>query len=351
MRSPQRARAAHVAPRVAGACLLAFLAGCAGGHSETESAIQREEGRPYGSVVVRSQLAPKRATLGDPVRWTLTATLPAGSRPATLGLEPPRSGLEVEPEGSAVVRTTRSQVIWSRRFEVRGFDLGMLALPSAVLPLVHGDGDKARPDTLAFPADSLGIDSLTTAPALALEPDRGPIDPGWRAIDIAIASAIALVIAAALVALFLAWRRRRSAVTTPVEVIPPERPFLAAIEALRREGEGLARDVFHERLSEAVRRYVSEVTGVDALDRTTRELERELRVSGRARSEAIQDVVRLLRRSDLVKFARRPDDWADARALLDDAVRLAGAVALPAPVAPTAEGATIPARGEPGTEA
>jgi hypothetical protein len=145
------------------------------------------------------------------------------------------------------------------------------------------------------------------------------------------AAGVALVLLALLAAILLAWRRRRRAREIPAAPIPAEEPFLEALDALRREGGDLPRDFFHERLSDAVRRYVSAVTGVDALDRTTRELEAELRASGRARAEAIGDVVRLLRRSDLVKFARRPDDWAEARALLDDAARLAGAVATAPP--------------------
>jgi hypothetical protein len=55
----------------------------------------------------------------------------------------------------------------------------------------------------------------------------------------------------------------------------------------------------------------------------------------RPRPEAIAEITRLLRRSDLVKFARRPDDGEETRALLDDAARLAGAIAIALPPPPS----------------
>jgi hypothetical protein len=180
MRSPRRARAAHIAVAAVGFLPVLGLSGC-GGRTDTESAIQLEEGRPYGQVTVRSELAPKRATLGDRVLWTMTATLPKGSHPEELRLETPAPSREIEPRGAESVREAGDRVVWSRRFDVRGFDLGRLALPAASLPLVHGAGAAARRDTHRFTADSHGNDSHTAAPAQAHDPERGPIDPGWRA--------------------------------------------------------------------------------------------------------------------------------------------------------------------------
>lgn len=314
----------------------ALAAGC-GGPKETGNARERDEQRNYGRVVVRSEVTPRRVTLGDPVVWTLTATLPPACDPLAVRLDSVPASLDLVPRGDATIQTGRDAIVWSRRYDLKGFDLGTLALPGARLavriPIAPGG---ALNDTLVFPFDSLAVDSLTPAATGETAPDRGPIDPGPRPIDFVIAGVVVAVIVAAAILLYLAWRRRRARPEAAVPAEPPETRFGRALDSLRDEGPALARDAFHERLSEAIRRYVGEVAGVDAIDLTTRELERELGRSARTRPEAAAEIVRILRRSDLVKFARRADAWVEASALLDDAARLSGAVA-PAPPAIASE--------------
>ncbi len=333
------------------ALLVLLSAGC-GGSKETGSARERDEVRAYGRVVVRSEATPRRVTLGDPLVWTLTATLPPSSEPLAVLLDAVPISLDLSPRGEPTVRTTRDAVVWSRRYDVRGFDLGSLALPGARLPIrvaLARGGFTA--DTLAFPFDSIAVDSLSPAATGTTAPDRGPIDPGLRPIDFAVAGVLAVIVAALLFFLIRAWRNRRGASDAVAPAEPPEPRFARALESLRHDGPSLARDAFHERLSDAIRRYVGDVTGVDAIDLTTRELERELTQSPRTRPEAAGEIVRILRRSDLVKFARRPDAWEEARALLEDAERLSGAVAVemaPVPAAaPAGASASAPPTSSP----
>lgn len=329
--------------------LVSLAAGC-GGPKETGSARERDEERAYGRVVVRSEVTPRRVTLGDPVAWTLTATLPAGCVPLAVSLDSTPASIDLAPRGEPAIRTSREAVVWSRRYDVRGFDLGSLALPGArLLVRVPPARGGAVADTLTFPFDSLAVDSLTPAATGAAAPDRGPIDPGLRPLDLAIAGVIVAVAAAILILLLVAWRRRRTRPEAAATAEPPEPRFVRALESLRHEGPSLARDAFHERLSDAIRRYVGDVTGVDAIDLTTRELERELSRSRRVRPEAVAEIVRLLRRSDLVKFARRPDAWEEARALLEDAARLSGSVAIvETSVIAASATPTMPAKSPPG---
>jgi len=328
-----RSRVKAHAALVAGVAMAALAAGC-GGSKEAGSARELDEARAYGRVVVRSEVSPRRVTLGDPVVWTLSATLPATCVPMGVQVAPSPSSLEIVPRGPADVRPARDAIVWRRVYDLRGFDLGSLPLPEAVLSVrVRGPNAAFYGDTLLFPADSLAVDSLTPAPTGILAPDRGPVDPGARPVDVAVAVGLGLLVLGAIVALILAWRRgrERPAPTTPAE--PPEVSFARALDALRREGATLPRDEFHDRLSDAIRRYVTAAAGVDAIDRTTRELEREMRRSPRIPSEAAAEVSRILLRSDLVKFARRADAWEEARALLDDAGRLSGSITIA--IAPT----------------
>ena len=313
-------------PALALAASLAF-GGCGGGKEATASR-ELDEQRSYGRILARSEVAPRRATLGDPVVWTLTATLPAQAAPLAARLDVPPPALELSARGEATTRITRDGVVWKRQYDLRGFDLGNLPLPKATLLLRH-KGHKGRQgpgsaDSIDFPPDTLAVDSLTPASTGTTARDRGPVDPGLRPLDWAVAGGILLVLLGAAVALVLVLRRRRAvAETIALPAEPLATVYARELDELRREGAALPRDAYHERLSGAVRRYVAGVTGIDAIDLTTRELERELKRARSVRPEAAAEVIRILRRSDLVKFARRADVWDEARSLLEEAAKLA----------------------------
>jgi hypothetical protein len=309
------------------------LAGCAGkGREASRSAIAREGTLGAHHFRVASVLEPSRVTLGQPSRWTLRAELPKEARAESLLRDPGAPTLDVIDRKPSAARGERG-LIWSGAFEVRGFDLGRIPLPAMALVVRFPD----RRDTLTFPIDTLAVDSLTQSSPERLEPDRGPIKPELRPIDIALAAGLALLLIATIVAIILAIRRRRRAAKgLGIEAAPepPETPFLRAIEALRVEIESLPRDRFYDRLSLAIRAYVGAVTGIPALDRTTSELKRELERRPDVRDEAAALVERALQRSDLVRFARQEDPFAEAREALDLAASLAGKVMAPRP-APT----------------
>lgn len=311
------------------------LAGCSGKASEaSRSAIAREGTHGTHHFRVASELEPSRVTLGQPSRWKLRAELPREAKAESLLRDPGPAALDVTEQGRPGVRAERSATVWSGAFEVRGFDLGRVPLPAMALVVRFPD----RRDTLTFPVDTLAVDSLTQSSPERLEPDRGPIKPELRPIDIALAAGLALLLVAAIVAIILAIRRRRRAAKgLDVEGTPeaPEAPFLRAIETLRGEIESLPRDRFYDRLSLAIRAYVGAVTGIPALDRTTTELKRELERRPDVREEAAALVERALQRSDLVRFARQEDPFAEAREALDQAALLAGKVMAPRPAPAT----------------
>jgi hypothetical protein len=308
------------------------LAGCSRKGSEaSRSAIAREGTLGAHHFRVASELEPSRVTLGQPSRWKLRAELPREARAESLLRDPGPAALDVTDRKLSTARGERG-LVWTGAFLVRGFDLGRVPLPRMALVVRFPD----RRDTLEFPVDTLAVDSLTQASPEHPEPDRGPIKPELRPIDIALAAGLALLLIAAIVGIILAIRkRRRAAKGLDVETTPeaPEAPFLRAIEALRGEIESLPRDRFYDRLSLAIRAYVGAVTGIPALDRTTSELKRELERRPDVRDEAAALVERALQRSDLVRFARQEDPFAEAREALDLAASLAGKVmeALPAP--------------------
>ena len=329
----------RIAPRLASAAACVAVAvlfsGCSRkGGEATRSAIAREGTSGANHFRVASELEPSRVTLGQPTRWTLRAELPRDARPESLVRDPGLASLDVTERSKPGSRSERKGQVWSGTFEVRGFDLGRLPLPLAALVVRFPD----RKDTLVFPVDTLAVDSLTEASTGSLEPNRGPIKPELRPLDIALAAALGLLIVAAIVAIILAIRKRRRKAKGQEDEAPPEAPeapFLRAIETLRGEVETLPRDRFYDRLSLAIRAYVGAVTGIPALDRTTSELKRELERRPQVRDEAAALVEHALRRSDLAKFARHEDPFTEARDALDQAASLAGKVILAPIAAPT----------------
>ena len=302
--------------------------GCGGRPPAGGSAVEREVFRHGARYVLQSRLEPRRVTLGDPAHWTISAELPPSARVDTMALAPSASTLDILAERAASRPPAAKPAGppgrngWTESYGVRAFDLGSVALPVATLYARRGTVQ----DTLEFPGDTIQVDSLTPASTGSMEAERGPIPTELRPIDIALAIVAGLLLVGGLVAatlLFLRARRARRKVEVPIAPPdPPDTILLREIDALRAELESLARDRFHDRLSFAVRRYVAAVTPVAAPDRTTREIERELSALSHVGPETARAVTRVLRKSDLVKFARAGDKVEEARAALDEAALL-----------------------------
>jgi hypothetical protein len=309
--------------------LALFAAGCAGrSHEHAGVTVEREEIREGHRVLLKSGVSPRRATLGDPVEWTLSAELPAAAaagkilrdpRGTDRDVRPPKEPVRVPAAKDADRSEARQLYTWS--YQIRAFALGKVPLPAMRLPVAFG----ARRDTLAFPADTVAIDSLTPAATGAVLPDRGPITPELRPVDYAVAGVIALVLVVAILLLVRALKRRRAPVAPEIPAEPADVLLRREVAALRERGEPLPRDEFYDRLSLAIRDYAAAVTGITTRDRTTLEIVRELRGrSGdeRASSEGVDALRRALARADLAKFARRGGGWDEAMEALDLAERL-----------------------------
>ncbi|MGE5177840.1 MAG: hypothetical protein ACM3PF_01965 [Bacteroidota bacterium] len=325
-----------MSPRPAAALLVAALlapfllapSGCARRSDEHAGAsIEREEIRGGHRILLKSSVSPRRVTLGDPVVWTLAAELPAAGRPgkllrsraaAELDVQPPRAPRSEPSRSPTLAGEPAGRTLWTWPYQVRGFGLGLIALPAVRLPVAFGP----QRDTLIFPADTLAVDSLTRAATGTVLPDRGPVTPELRPIDYAVAAGILLVLVIAALLIVRALRRRRE---RPMEVVPAEPPdetLRRALASLRAEGEPMARDAFYDRLSLAIRDYAAAATGITTRDRTTMEIVRDLRERSEVAPAGIDALRRALARADLAKFARRGGGWDEALDVIGLAERL-----------------------------
>jgi hypothetical protein len=125
---------------------------------------------------------------------------------------------------------------------------------------------------------------------------------------------------AGIIALIVRWFQRRP---KPVPPPPPPRPaWEVALETLSqiRQADLLSQGLFTahlERVNHALRQYLGGRYGFDGLERTTEEVLIALKASTLPTDIYLQ-VERMLRESDLVKFAKLVPTEADCRTVLDD---------------------------------
>jgi hypothetical protein len=186
------------------------------------------------------------------------------------------------------------------------FALGPVDVPEVVLEVDRPSG-KAR---LAVPGPRVigagMLDPAADPDALALRDVAPPVPllvrslrPLWWALGLLGGAALA----AAALALLVRRRARGGAPAAPGPAERFERRLSAlAAEDLPRRGRG---EEHMERLAEAVRGYLSFVTGLPALDLTTGELLAALARTPDPRLDA-GGLELLLTHADLVKFARQP---------------------------------------------
>lgn len=199
------------------------------------------------------------------------------------------------------------------------FDTGELETPAFDLTYVDPSG---QVQTLAVPPHAFKVESLL---ANEVDPQRRGEDPpisleypNPSAEAQIYGSLIGLLVAALAWWAFTRWRRRERE-----QVLPPPIPAhvtayeaLEGLEARRDEMlEGGAYGEYYLRLTEILKGYLQGRFGVDALDRTTEEIRRDLELARRGRDlgglEA-RELVRFLQDCDLVKFARYAPPIEDA---------------------------------------
>ncbi len=270
---------------------------------------------PAGAFDVAAEFDTAAANIGAPLTLTLRLRYPAGYSPSFPEMEEvfPRE-LEVDSASPKVERRSVSEQETEAvaTYKVRAFDLGELTIP---------------PIPVRFAA--AGKDTLfrSTAPlAVEIVPVRDPEDDELRDIvpPLVISGGIPVWVAALLATLaavgaawalkvfFLDRRHRGDAVQPP----PPTVNYIAEFRKIA--GMGLvarrAYKTHYTLLSETLRRFFEDKAGVEALERTTAEIEGALaRIPGFP-GEIERRVALFLRDADLVKFARHVPETGDAEA-------------------------------------
>jgi len=117
----------------------------------------------------------------------------------------------------------------------------------------------------------------------------------------------------------LVWLTRRKRTVRP---LTPKQRALAAIEELRREGADAESYAFGVKVSDALRAYIRDQHGLDAVTRTSVEFLEALRNNPAFTDNEKGALSEFLESVDLLKYARLPAGADDIKTLLELAERL-----------------------------
>jgi hypothetical protein len=235
-------------------------------------------------------------TVGDPVKLTVTVIHPAGTQVLMPQLEPnwgnfvvrSQSPLETVDNGDGTATTT--QII-----DVRLFAPGTFETPPLTISIADSSGQVTE---TAVPPIPITVNSVLVdgdAELRDIKPQATlPSAFAWPALLAAVGALIAAAV------WFIARRVKESFDNRLPHEVALDR--LAAIEQENLPENGRFKSHYTQ-VTDTLRAYVEQTQGIQATDRTTAEIEKELATTSLTTEQARQFTA-ILAESDLVKFAR-----------------------------------------------
>ncbi len=283
-------------------------------------------------LTARWELGQSEATIGDRLDLQLIVEFPEG-----VALELPEIGPEL---GSFSVVDGRwnellpedppGRRIWSGR--ITAFEIGELELPAIDVHVEDPTGGEyeARADPLSVLIASVlepGESEPEAEPPLADLKPPASLTPTYRAVIWGTAGLFGLLLLSGVV--WWAVRKcagRLTAVPLPDDPFGRVPPHVWIYEELQRlldrrlAEQGKVPEFFSE-LSRILKQYLSGRYRVDLMEQTTAEVPEKLQQAG-CPADRIDEIVKLLERCDLVKFAKLPGAPDDCRAAVEQAYEI-----------------------------
>ena len=250
-----------------------------------------------------------RATIGDIITYTVTVRHDAGMEPSMPDFSG-IAGFEVLASQDSGPRKVEGQIEREFSVKLRADRVGLYTLPPIMVPfeVAAGEGDKTVPGEIRTPEVTIDVQSILRLQGDPTDirdiKDAVAVDRDWASWLF-----IALNVLLLLTLLYLLWKYRKQkhepSAPKPLD-LPPHEIALKELDALKRRElleSGSAREHFFE-LSEIFRRYLGERYHFPALDWTTEEITAKFDALPELEPEARKEAVRILMKSDLIKFAK-----------------------------------------------
>ena len=256
-----------------------------------------------GAVRVKTTASPLKATMGDEITLLLRVETPEG-----FAVSPPSAKSRVEPfELKSIVALPvikkDAQAIQVFKLTLAAFDLGELTIPPIVLNFKTTSG---RMDSVV--SDPVKIKIIPTANHPKdkddIRPIKDPVSFGRAMIKSVILGVIVLLVSGLLVVKIILRRRHRSPLD-PESLKPAHERVLLELKRLNDKNflsAGKTKEHYSE-LSDILRRYIERRFSVEALEFTTSEILKALKIKDLDKSVA-EKMKEVLDQADLVKFAK-----------------------------------------------
>lgn len=263
-------------------------------------------------------------TVGDLFWYTATVQLPADSRPVLPGADAEFPGFEVrdyQEETTTLPDGTQQIEI---RYQLVTFTVGEKQIADFEVQAERTVDGQLRTDKYLAPPVKITVESVLPPQGAEPKPIYGPLflAPWWyswlKPLGIALAVLVVVVVTAWL------WARRKRSAQGTAEI--PLTPHEAACLALQKLGDSSLiasgqLKAFYSELSDIMRRWLEYRIDIRAMELTTGLIRYDLRNSD-LQADWQEQYIELLRRGDLVKFAKWTPDDGVAYGDLDLAVRL-----------------------------
>jgi hypothetical protein len=263
-------------------------------------------------------------TVGDPVILTVTVTHPAGAQVLMPQLEPNWGSFIVRSQSPVTtVDNGDGTAAATQTIDVRLFAPGAFETPPLAVSIADSSGQLTE---ISAPPVAVTVNSVLAAGDTELRDIKPqavlPAALTWPALIAAIGALIAT-------AIWFVARRVKAAFDNRL----PHEAALDALTAVEKERlpENGRFQEHYTLVTDTLRAYVEQTQSVQATDRTTAEIQKELQKSSLTKEQA-QQFSRILAESDLVKFAKFIPDLESAHALVSEAKQFVEATK-PEPIA------------------
>ena len=247
-------------------------------------------------------------TVGDPLTLTLVLEFPEQDIPEVIPeIRLPDVFRVLGSPGEADQRTEGGRVKWEQGIQLTSYRTGEQEISDldVLLVLVSGDTVRLSDSPISILVRSVKPDSLSDILDVKAPMAIDAEIPVWVW--------LVLIVLIVLAVSYVLWRRRaigEAGATTVVVVVN----WFDEVKKLQESGliEAGDFDSYYTRLSEALRRYIEQRTGVEAMERATFEIRGDLERADLS-SGRILEVEGFLDEAELVKFAKFEPDSVKAR--------------------------------------